>query len=102
MVTVKKLFVISKALNKKIHPSNTFLRKAHCVVRPPPPPPTQLNLFVIRRAGSSFGLGGGGKDLRGLTIFFSSVGAHQWRSQVFCMGGGGGGGARVPNVATKN
>ena len=44
---------------------------------------------IGRRAGSSFGLGGG-KDLRGLTIF--SVGAHQWRSQL-------GGGA--PNVAGK-
>ena len=29
----------------------------------------------------------GGKDLRGLTIFFLS-GAHQWRSQLFGMGGG--------------
>ena len=32
--------------------------------------------------------GGGGKDLRGLTIF--PVGAHQWRSQLFGMGGGQG------------
>ena len=32
--------------------------------------------------------GGGGKELRGLTIFLS--GAHQWRSQLFGMGGGEG------------
>ena len=40
--------------------------------------------------------GGGGKELRGLTIFLS--GAHQWRSQLFGMGGGG----RVPNESTTN
>ena len=52
VVTVKKLFVISKAQNKKIHPSvakfysNSIFRKAHGVVRHPPPP--QLNLFLIQ------------------------------------------------------
>ena len=33
--------------------------------------------------------GGGGKDLRGLTIFFFLLGAHQWRRQLFGMEGGG-------------
>ena len=32
---------------------------------------------------------GGGKDRRGAHDFFLS-GAHQWRSQLFGMGGGGG------------
>ena len=35
------------------------------------------------------GGGGGGKDLKGAHNFFS-VGAHQWRSQLFGMGGGQG------------
>ena len=39
----------------------------------------------------------GGQRPNGAHDFFSSVGAHQWRSQLFGMGG-----ARVPNVATKN
>ena len=54
--------------------------------------------MTIRRAGSSFGLGGGGgaKTLGGSRFFFL-LGAHQWRRQLFGMEGGGGG--RVPYVS---
>ena len=40
---------------------------------------------------------GGGQRPKGAHDFFSfCIGAHQWRSQLFGMGG-----VRVPNVATK-
>ena len=58
---------------------------------PHPPPPRDRHTWVYtRRAGSSFGLGGGGGQRpKGAHDFFFLSGAHQWHSQLFGMGGGG-------------